>query len=61
MYLLKDPFQANERRWFITPTYRMGRNIVFPTLRQMFTGFVGAKLNETEMSVRFEKGAEFAD
>ena len=60
MYLLKDPFQPHERRWFITPTYRMGRNIVFPTLRQMFSGFVGAKLNETEMSVRFENGAEFA-
>ena len=60
MYLLKDPFQENERRWFITPTYRMGRNIVFPILRQMFSQFNGAKLNETEMSVRFENGAEFA-
>ena len=60
MYLLKDPFQANERRWFITPTYKMGKNIVFPTLRQMFSQFNGAKLNETEMSVRFENGAEFA-
>ena len=60
MYLLKDPFQANERRYFITPTYRMGRTIVFPVLRRMFTQFNGAKLNETEMSVRFENGAEFA-
>ena len=60
MYLLKDPFQENERRWFITPTYRMGRKIVFPILRQMFSQFNGAKLNETEMSVRFENGAEFA-
>ena len=60
MYLLKDPFQANERRYFITPTYRMGRTIVFPVLRRMFTQFNGAKLNETEMSVRFENGAECA-
>ena len=60
MYLLKDPFQENERRWFITPTYRMGRNIVFPILRQMFSQFNGAKVNETEMSVRLENGAEFA-
>ena len=34
--------------------------IVFPVLRQMFNGFVGAKLNESEMSVVFENGAELA-
>ena len=60
MYLLKDPFQANERRWFITPTYRQGKMIVFPILRQMFQGFTGAKLNESEMSVVFNNGAELA-
>lgn len=60
MYLLKDPFQEGERRWFITPTYRQGKMIVFPILRQMFAGFVGAKLNESEMSVVFENGAELA-
>ena len=60
MYLLKDPFQEGERRWFITPTYRQGKMIVFPILRQMFAGFTGAKLNESEMSVIFENGAELA-
>lgn len=60
MYLLKDPFQEGERRWFITPTYRQGKMIVFPILRRMFAGFVGAKLNESEMSVIFENGAELA-
>ena len=60
MYLLKDPFQEGERRWFITPTYRQGKMIVFPILRQMFAGFTGAKLNESEMSVVFENGAELA-
>ena len=60
MYLMKDPFQANERRWFITPTYRQGKMIVFPILRQMFQGFTGAKLNESEMSVVFYNGAELA-
>tara|TARA_R110002012_G_scaffold212320_1_gene383395 strand:- start:591 stop:1793 length:1203 start_codon:yes stop_codon:yes gene_type:complete len=60
MYLLKDEFQPGERRWFITPTYRQGKMIVFPVLRQMFNGFVGAKLNESEMSVIFENGAELA-
>jgi len=60
MYLLKDEFQPGERRWFITPTYRQGKMIVFPVLRQMFNGFVGAKLNESEMSVVFENGAELA-
>ena len=60
MYLLKDEFKPNERRWFITPTYRQGKMIVFPVLRQMFNGFVGAKLNESEMSVVFENGAELS-
>ena len=60
MYLMKDPFQANERRWFITPTYRQGKMIVFPILRQMFQGFSGAKLNESDLSVVFNNGAELA-
>tara|TARA_R110000744_G_scaffold270942_1_gene384007 strand:- start:1913 stop:3115 length:1203 start_codon:yes stop_codon:yes gene_type:complete len=60
MYLLKEPFQPGERRWYITPTYRQGKMIVFPILRQMFHGFVGAKLNESEMSVMFENGSELA-
>ena len=60
MYLLKDPFLANERRWFITPTYRQGKMIVFPILRQMFAGFNDAKLNESEMSVVFNNGAELS-
>jgi len=60
MYLLKDEFKPNERRWFITPTYRQGKMIVFPVLRQMFSGFNNAKLNESEMSVIFDNGAELA-
>ncbi len=60
MYLLKDEFKPNERRFYITPTYRQGKMIVFPVLRQMFNGFVGAKLNESEMSVVFENGAELS-
>ena len=60
MYLLKDAFHQGERRWFITPTYRQGKMIVFPILRQMFSGFVGAKLNESDMSVVFDNGAELA-
>ena len=60
MYLLKDAFHQGERRWFITPTYRQGKMIVFPILRQMFSGFVGAKLNESDMSVIFVNGAELA-
>jgi len=60
MYLLKDQFEVGERRWFITPTYRQGKMIVFPILRQMFQGFTGAKLNESEMRVIFDNGAELA-
>jgi hypothetical protein len=60
MYLLKDVFQPNERRWFVTPTYRQGKMIVFPVLRQMFAGFDNAKLNESELSVMFDNGAELS-
>ena len=60
MYLLKDAFRENERRWFVTPTYRQGKMIVFPILRQMFSSFDNAKLNESEMSVVFDNGAELA-
>tara|TARA_R110000803_G_scaffold70717_2_gene133731 strand:+ start:8607 stop:9809 length:1203 start_codon:yes stop_codon:yes gene_type:complete len=60
MYLLKDAFQPNERRWFITPTYRQGKMIVFPVLRQMFSSFKDARLNESDMSVTFGNGAELA-
>ena len=60
MYLLKDPFMPMERKWFICPTYRQGKMIVFPVLRKMFAGFVGAKLNESDMSVVFENGAELS-
>ena len=60
MYLLKDAFQPHERRWFITPTYRQGKMIVFPVLRQMFNSFTDAKLNESDMSVTFGNGAELA-
>ena len=34
--------------------------IVFPILRQMFQSFIGAKLNESEMSIVFNNGAELA-
>ncbi len=60
MYLLKDAFEPSERRFFITPTYRQGKMIVFPVLRKMFSGFTGAKLNESEMSVIFDNGAELS-
>ena len=60
MYLLKDPFPQGERRWFITPTYKQGKMIVFPILRKMFSGFARAKINETEMSVMFDNGAELS-
>ena len=60
MYLLKNAFNSGERRWFITPTYRQGKMIVFPVLRQMFATFNNAKLNESEMSVVFDNGAELA-
>ena len=60
MYLLKDPFQEGERRWYCTPTYRQGAMTILPILRQTFHNFKGAKLNVSELSVTFENGAELS-
>jgi len=56
MWLCLGNIEANERRWFIAPTYRQGKMIAFPVLRQIFRG--RAKINESELKVTLPNGAE---
>ena len=57
-WLLQGKFSEGERRWFIAPTYKQGKMIAFPILRQMLRGHPLAHIKETELSVTFENGAE---
>jgi len=56
MWLCLGEIEANERRWFIAPTYRQGKMIAFPVLRQIFRD--RAKVNESELKVTLSNGAE---
>ena len=56
MWLCLGNIEANERRWFIAPTYRQGKMIAFPVLRQIFRN--RAKVNESELKVTLSNGAE---
>ena len=56
MWLCLGDILPNERRWFIAPTYRQGKMIAFPLLRQLFRG--RAKINESELKVTLPNEAE---
>jgi len=56
IWLCSDQIQAAEQRWFIAPTYRQGKMIAFPILRQIFRG--RAKINESELKVILPNEAE---
>ena len=56
IWLCSDQIQAAEQRWFIAPTYRQGKMIAFPVLRQIFRG--RAKVNESELKVILPNEAE---
>jgi len=58
MWLCMGNIKANERRWFIAPTYRQGKMIAFPVLRQIFRG--RAKINESELKVVLPNNAEIS-
>lgn len=60
MWLLDGSLQPHERRWFVAPTYRQGRMIVLPLLRQIAREIEGARLYESELTVRFHNGAELS-
>jgi len=56
MWLCLGDIFPNERRWFIAPTYRQGKMIAFPLLRQLFRD--KAKINESELKVILPNEAE---
>jgi len=58
MWLLSPQVTENETRWYIAPTYRQGKMIAWPVLRQLFRHHTEAKINESELSVTLTNGAE---
>lgn len=57
MWLLSPQVTENETRWYIAPTYRQGKMIAWPVLRQLFRHHTEAKINESELSVTLTNGA----
>lgn len=59
LWLMDGKIQPNERRWFIAPTYRQGKMIVLPLFRDICRT-IQAKLNESELIMSLQNGAEIA-
>lgn len=59
-WLLQGRLKEGERRWFIAPTYKQGKMIAFPILRQILRGYPLAHIKETELSVTLDNGSEIA-
>ena len=57
MWLLSPEVTEGESRWYIAPTYRQGKMIAWPVLRQLFRHHTEAKINESELSVTLTNGA----
>lgn len=60
IWLLLSQFMPAERRWYIAPTYRQGRMIAFPLLKRLFRGLDSAKINESNLSIILNNGAEIS-
>ena len=60
VFLLHQPFASGERRAYISPFYRQSKLIMFPLMKELMLSFGEVKINETELSFRFENGAELA-
>ena len=54
--MLKD-FQVV---WYVAPTYRMAKQIVWDEIKRITPPQAVAKVNESEMSIRFANGSEIA-
>ena len=42
------------------PTYRQGRMVIFPMLKQLLGGRPHLKINESDLSIKFKNGSEIA-
>tara|TARA_Y100000310_G_scaffold309598_1_gene353866 strand:+ start:842 stop:2053 length:1212 start_codon:yes stop_codon:yes gene_type:complete len=51
IWLSLGEMKPDEQRWFIAPTYKQGKMIAFPILRQAFRD--RARINESELKVTF--------
>lgn len=60
LWLLHDKIQPEERRWFVAPTYRQGKMVIFPLLRSVFRQWQGATINESELSIKLPNNAEIS-
>lgn len=60
VFLLHQPFQSGERRLYIAPYYRQAKLIMFPLMKELMLQFGDVKINETELSFRFDNGAELS-
>jgi len=60
VFLLHQPFQKGERRLYIAPYYRQAKLIMFPLMKELMLQFGDVKINETELSFRFDNGAELS-
>ena len=58
MWLMDGEIHPGERRWFIAPTYRQGKMIVLPLLRDIARKFNDVKLKESELTIAFNNNAE---
>ena len=58
-WLMDGEVRSQERRWFIAPTYRQGKMIVLPLFREIARR-IGAKLNESELTIHLKNGAEIS-
>ena len=60
LWLLHEEIQPEERRWFVAPTYRQGKMVIFPLLRSVFRQWQGATINESELSIKLPNNAEIS-
>ena len=60
MWLLTKEIQPGERRWIVGPTYRQLKSTTWPVLRQVLRQWDGARINESDLSIKLPNDAEIA-
>jgi phage terminase large subunit len=59
LWLLTGKLKSGERRWIVMPTYRQGKLVALPILKQITRNLPSVKVNESDLSVTVS-GAEIA-
>ena len=60
IWLLQKEIQPGERRWFVGPTYRQMKTVIWPLLRSTLRQWEGARINESELSIKLPNDAEIS-